>query len=275
MSEATEFEPDNGAFDPATETSDDVTERNPDVPEVSEAEQKARKRGWLPQDEYLAQPDADPDLWVDYEDFNTIGLQHRQLSKQSKLIDELRQGFSGIKEEHFRIQREAFERGKAEAQKALSEAVEAGDTKGAQQAADHLASLQAPVSQPQQGRDWKSEFASANPWFGKHEVATRLATQMDSELAVEIPNPEVRLQIVAERVRSMTDVGKAPSNPNRDRAPDTGGTRRASGKPQYSEKDLTPSQRQTLKQLNAVLPRNEQMTAHEYRTQLEEAFGNG
>lgn len=73
----------------AEEEQQDETGAN-EAPQLSEAEQQARSRGWRPKDEW----EGEADDWVDYREFNFRGNLMRRINEQSSILENFKNQIS-------------------------------------------------------------------------------------------------------------------------------------------------------------------------------------
>jgi len=167
-------------------------------PQLSEAETKAMRLGWVPQDQFK----GDPDKWRPAEEFLDRGMNmmpllqrdneklHRSMTKlerklegQSRVFEEFRTFSEGA-------QKREYERGRAEAEGRLDKAIQEADVAAAQQARRDLAALENDKPKPVERKEepkpdidpdiqgWMGE----NPWFNKDATLTAYAGEIFGQL---------------------------------------------------------------------------------------------
>lgn len=189
-------------------------------------EAKARERGWVPEEEFRANPKNEGKDWHNAHDFNVRGDLIRQIHGLEKKVEDIHASTRDLlKQNSDAVRRQTEERVRAE----LSEAVAEGDTVRAQKAADDLAK----INQPESGElPEVTAFKARNDWYGKDQEMTAMANALDVAYAnqgmTDIP---ARLQKVEAEVRNRLYRDRF-ENPNRERAPtaESGGYRPKAGK---------------------------------------------
>jgi hypothetical protein len=139
----------------------------------SEVEDKARKMGWTPKEEFK----GDPDKWRDAAEFvergeNMLPIVRATVKKQELKIAELEQTIREFAEHHTKTEQRAYEKAFKDLKAKQIEAVAAGDAKAfaevdAEMAALHKEAAEKPkIKTPQQTSDpVYDEWASRNRWI--------------------------------------------------------------------------------------------------------------
>lgn len=194
--------------------------------QVDTEETKARERGWVPEEEFRANPKNEGKDWHNAHDFNVRGDLIRQIHGLERKVEDIHASTRDLlKQNTDAVRRQLEERMRAE----LSEAVAEGDTARAQKAADDLAKInyQEPAELPE-----VTAFKQRNDWYGKDQEMTAMANALDVAYAnqgmTDIP---ARLQKVEAEVRNRLYKDRF-ENPARERAPtaESGGYRAKPGK---------------------------------------------
>lgn len=174
------------------------TENTDDV-QLSEAEEKAIRLGWVPKDQFK----GDPDKWRPAEDFLERGVNmlpllqrdneklHRGMSRLEKRLEEQNRTFEEFQKFTENAEKRAYERARSELESRLDGAIQTADVVAAQQARKELAALEnerpKPVEKPREDdkpkvdpvfKDWMDE----NPWFNSDPALAGYATKVFGQL---------------------------------------------------------------------------------------------
>ena len=137
-----------------------------------EIEEKARKMGWTPKDEFR----GDPAKWRDAEEFvdrgeNMLPILRKTVEKQQREMAELQKSILEMREYHSKTEQRAYAKAYGELKAKQMEAVAAGNTEVFQQIDQEIESLQEEVSQKPKPDDKKqevppeyTEWATRNRW---------------------------------------------------------------------------------------------------------------
>lgn len=152
-------------------------------------EAEATKMGWKPVEEFKGDPSKHVDAKTFYERGQVV---LPILQKQNKALLEKIAGMErDIKRSadfFAKGEQRAYERAMAEIKGKMTQAVEDGDTKAANEAIDELSKLEKPGAQQQQGNenDRAEEFAdwaSNNRWYGNHDFMRIYADAQAEKIA--------------------------------------------------------------------------------------------
>jgi hypothetical protein len=223
------------------------------APEVSEAEAKARRLGWVPKEEFKGNPDKHRSA----EEFlergeSLLPLLKRDTDKLHRMVDRLEKKltdqsktFSEYREFSEKAEERAYKRAKAELEAKLDTAIQSADVDGARQARRELADLE--NDKPKPKTETKTEEKPAidpvfqswmdeNSWFGKDPALTGFANKVFAQLEVSHPG-KPHSELLAETRKRVVE--KFPEdfgiNPKRDDAaavasPNGGAAPRKKGK---------------------------------------------
>jgi small-conductance mechanosensitive channel len=140
--------------------------------EVSEVEQKARKMGWTPKEEFK----GDPEKWRSAEEFvergeNMIPILRDTVKRQQKQLEELHKTMREFGEYHSKTEQRAYERAYQDLKARQIEAVAAGDSAAFVQIDNEIAELNKQASEkraPEAGPPPEYvEWESRNEWVKK------------------------------------------------------------------------------------------------------------
>lgn len=230
----------------ATDIAQDGGEQQSEPPE-----DKARRQGWRPLDQFKGPPEK----WVDAATFLERGEKYAPFiqaenKKLEKALDAqrvrtavLEKQLKDLGEFASKATINAYRNAKRDIEADIEAAAAAGDVEGVKTATKALVDLgseaaaEAPIVKPEPDAEWQTaeeKWKADNPWFDKDKAMTLFALDEDRELAQTKPNmaAEDRLAEVAKRVRA--EFPHKFTNPNRERpgavegAPSPG--RRSSGR---------------------------------------------
>lgn len=176
MSEATE-----GKTEEVQEKDESQTEGQ-GKQQVNETEDKARKMGWVPKDEFR----GDPEKWRPADEFvergeNMVPLLRSQVKRQDKEIAELKQTMQQFAEYHTKTEQRAYERALAELKAERAKAIAAGDGAAFARVDDEIEDLRKdmeskqPAKKPQADQIPEQEF---NEWLSRNQWANDRALQV-------------------------------------------------------------------------------------------------
>lgn len=194
-------------------------------------EDVARKHGWAPQDEWR----GDPNQWVDAAEFLDAGLDMRkktlarqdgELSELKQTVGDFRKFMEGSERRQYEREQRAYERGKAEAEAKLQEAIEADDTQAAVRAQAELDSLKEPEApKPETPKPAVNplfdKFRAENAWYQDDYEMTAYAHQIADIVAEKGYTGQAFYDELSRATKAkFSDRGK---NPARARAPSVEG----------------------------------------------------
>lgn len=201
---------DNAAEEQQEEQQEEAT------PQVNEIEEKARRMGWKPQEEYK----GDPDRWTDAETFVKVGEERIPVMKENyrKLEDkykDLENKVRAQEEYQKHMSKVQYERAMKELQAKQRRAVEDADTEAYEQIEKQKEQIKNDYSpkQPEQNSPPREvvEWTARNPWFNQDFRKTEAAKFYESKL-LHLPLNE-RLEEVSRRVEA--DFPSQPKQPVR------------------------------------------------------------
>jgi hypothetical protein len=230
---------------------------------ASDAEQRARSGGWVPKEEW----DGNEDDWVDYREFNLRGelmerIQHqtRQLKRNNKTIDDLKNAIKALGEHNSKIAEVQYNRAlhvlKAERATALTE----GNAERVAEIEDNLEKLneakensklefnldEEPTEEPEineQFRQWVQK--PSNSWYGRDIPMTATADALSVKFAQEKDgkfSPTELLEFVDKAIRKEFP-HKFKTGAPRVSESDASGTARVVRGRKFSARDLNDEQR--------------------------------
>lgn len=225
---------------------------------ASTNEEKARRMGWIPKEEYSGPEEK----WVDANVFiergeNELPVLRDRLRKQDEVaakrdreISEMRKDVKALREHTSRVEKQAYEKAIEELRREQEEAITEGDTERFRQIEKKKEDLQkssqesfAP-EQPQQPevdpiiKDW----ASQEPWFDNDVEMTEIAIGLSRAHASRNMSMDDNLREVSKKIRDMFPE-KFGVNPKRNRPSAVeggGGVKRGKGN---TYADLPPADR--------------------------------
>lgn len=186
-----------------------------------EIEDKARRMGWRPQEEFK----GDATRWVDAETFVRRGEEvlpivqaanrqlERALEKATGKIAEMEQTFREFGEHHTRTVKSQYERAMRDLEERQAYAAEAGDVEGVKALTREITDLTAQMSEPK-AEDKKPKpdpkleqaitaFKADNPWFETDAAMTGAAVAIADQLVKEgVLDTDAQLAEVAKRIRA-------------------------------------------------------------------------
>lgn len=248
---------------------------NTEVVELSEAEQRASRLGWVPKDQFK----GDPDKWRPAEEFLDRGMNmlpllqrdndklHKGMSRLEKRLEEQARTFEEFQKYNEKIEERAYRRAKAELEAKLEASVQTGDVSGAKQATQELANLeserQRPVEKqkepekPQVDRVFK-DWMDENPWFNSDPALTGYATKVFGDLEKKMAGKS-HSELLAETKKKVME--KFPEefgiNPKRESAPSVSAPNEASGAVRKKGKtydDLPPDAKKACDKFVKTIP---------------------
>lgn len=192
-----------------------------------EVEEKARKMGWTPKEEFR----GDPDKWRGAAEFvergeNMLPIVRKTVEKQEREIADLKKSIKEFSEYHTKTEQRAYERALKDLKTKQIEAVAAADTATFVEIDKEIAELNKDISVKPKASD---EHPDYKPWLEKNKWAeddTELAAYAEGQAVylrkkgVKVEGAEF-LDMVAERVKK--EFPDKFSNPRRNSAPSVEG----------------------------------------------------
>lgn len=161
----------------------------------SEIEEKARKMGHVPKDQFK----GDPDKWVDAQTFvergeNHVPILRKQIARQQEKLDALNKTIKEFSEYHTKTEQRAYERAYKELKAAQIQAVANADQTAFVELDQQISELQAEAAtkvipqvkdeakEPEQHPDFVPWQAS-NSWYGKDKEMSEYADAIGAYIA--------------------------------------------------------------------------------------------
>lgn len=196
------------------------------VPQMSAAEEKARDRGWRPEEEW----DGEPGEWVDANTFNRMGELMDRISSQSRELKEVKGVISEFKKYNKERDIIALKRAKEQllAEKTIAYENEEFNRvvqldEDIKEADRQIASAGSDSGNNDPGYDpfkayYEDEWIADNSWYKKSVIMRGAADTLGKEYIAEHPNttPKELFKYVTDTIKEeFPDKFK---NPNRDNA---------------------------------------------------------
>jgi hypothetical protein len=186
--------------------------------EQPNVEDKAKRLGWTPQDQFK----GDPARWVDAETFVKRGEEvlpivqannrklEKALDKARDEIADLKATFKEFGQFHDKTVKATYDRAKRELEGRLEQAAEVGDVDAVKAATNEISALDAEMREapkPKDGPDPKfvaafEDWQEDNEWFGKDRAMTAVAHDIDDELSKTDMTPKQRFAELTKRVKA-------------------------------------------------------------------------
>jgi len=257
-----------------------VPEVEPDeTPETEEAqspaenptEVEARSQGWVPREEFEANPANAGKKWRSAELFLELTPLYEKLDALHKQNKTLNQGLKAFAEHNKKIEISAYNKAKAELVRERKAALEEQDFVRAEQIRDEIDALPPPQppNVPQLPNEPNPAFVSwkaANPWYSNNLDAKMWADATGAALVQQGKHPQEMLTELTQRARQVFP--HLFTNPKREQAPavESGGS-----------KGKTSGNFQMTKEENAIMNRliasGAPITRDEYIAQLKRTRG--
>lgn len=224
-----------------------VEDQTTEEHQPNEVEQKARRMGWVPKEEFR----GDPEKWRPAEEFvergeNFVPILRAQVRRQDEELSELRKTINEFRDFHTKEVQNAYKQAMRDLKAQQLKAIQAGDTEAFVKIDERLEELrndpalnQAPSVKEQQPehpsfRAWKTE----NTWYGKDEELTDYADNIGAFIRKRKPDqsPEEFFDEVSRKVKR--EFPEKFENPRRNAAPSVEGTGNAPRKGGKTYADL-------------------------------------
>jgi len=199
-------------------------------------EDRARKQGWRPIDEW----DGDPEDWVGPEAFVVRGELFNKIKNQSKTINELNTVVQDLKQHHEKTSEREYERALNYLKAQKKEALEDGEH-------DRVMEIDDKISETQKDWDKQKQEAAAKPtvnpdfeqwvedpknkWYVENKVLRAAADRLAEEYASQKPNAtfEEVVQHVETELKDDIPTGRKPKPQTRVNEPSYSGQRGSQG----------------------------------------------
>lgn len=199
-------------------------------PQSDPVEEEARAGGWLPKEEFFANPANAGKKWRSAELFLELTPLYEKLDSLHKQNKTLNQGLKAFAEHNKRIEVSAYNRAKAELMRERKVALEEQDFVKAEEIRDQIDALPKPVPPPVPDLPpepnpgflaWKDQ----NKWYANNADAKMWADTYGTSLIQGGTNPQEMLRQVSEKARQVFP--HLFVNPKRESAPsvETGSTK--------------------------------------------------
>lgn len=196
-------------------------------PQVNEVEDKARRMGWVPKDDFK----GDPDRWRPADEFvrrgeNELPIMRERLRHQDKQLLDLKKTIKDFAEYHSKVEQKAYERAYTELKQRQVEAVSAGDAQAFVKIDKEIEELRAEASQgpkvqlPEETAEENpvyKEWHSRNKWFQQDPDLTAYANSMALYFQKKDLPYEEFLEAVEKKVKA--EFPAKFENPRRNSAP--------------------------------------------------------
>jgi hypothetical protein len=205
-------------------------EQESQTPETDPAEVEARAAGWVPREEFEANPANAGKKWRSAELFVELTPLFEKIDSLHKQNKTLNQGLKAFAEHNKKIEVNAYNRAKAELLAEKKKAAEEGDVARVEAIRDEIDALpkpQVPVVQdlPEAPNAEFLKWKTRNSWYSSNEDAKLFADTYGVKLAQSGLEPDAVLRQVTQKVQQVFP--DLFVNPKRESAPnvESGGTR--------------------------------------------------
>jgi hypothetical protein len=216
---------------PVDSTDTTPPETPPQTPEVDPVESEARAAGWVPREEFEANPANAGKKWRSAELFVELTPLYEKLDALHKQNKTLNQGLKAFAEHNKKVEVAAYNRAKAELMAEKKKAAEEGDVARVEEIRDQIDSLPRPteinvpdVTEPVYNTTF-TQWKSRNSWYTTNADAKMYADTLGVKLASEGVTPAEVLRQVEQKVKEVFP--NMFVNPKREQAPhvERGGTK--------------------------------------------------
>jgi hypothetical protein len=242
MSEATEGKVEEG------QDKDEPQVEGQNQHQTNETEEKARRMGWVPKDEFR----GDPDKWRPADEFvqrgeNQMPILRERLRHQDQQLAELRKTVKEFAEYHTKVEQNAFQRALRQLKEQQVQAVKDGDSAAfveideriekLRKDAESAPQIKAPEIKPEDHPTFKA-WKSQNSWYDKDQEMTSYADNIGAHIKRTKPDisDEDFFDAVTSKVRR--EFPEKFENPRRSAASSVEGTGNAPRKQGKSYADL-------------------------------------
>lgn len=240
---------------------------------MEENETQAREHGWVPEEEFRANPNNEGKKWRTAEDFMDRKSLFDKIDDQHREVRRLREGMTALQQHNQQIEQRTREKVIKELQSQKAEAAKEGDIAKVEEIRDQIEEVRAqpaaPVTQQPAVNPEFTQWMGDNPWYSTNTEMRRFADAYGVALAQEGKAPQDVLKEVSKQVKKVYP--DQFRNPNKDSAP---AVQSGSGrKSQSSSAELTEMQERIWKGLQrAGVPSSKdptkKMTREEYIEQV-------
>ena len=241
------------------------------TPEVSPAEAEARAAGWLPKEEFEANPANAGKKWRSAELFLELTPLYEKIDTLHKQNKTLNQGLKAFAEHNKRIEINAYNKAKAELMRERKAALEEQDFVRAEQIRDEIDAL--PIPQvpavpdlPPEPNPVFAQWKNQNNWYTSSPDAKAWADAMGASLIQEGKSPSEMLTELSSRARRVFP--QLFENPKRNQAPAV----ESSGKQGKSTGGFQMTTEETAI-MNRLIASGAPITRDEYIAQLKRTRG--
>lgn len=222
-----------------------------------EIEEKARKMGWTPKDEFR----GDPAKWRDAEEFvdrgeNMLPILRKTVEKQQREMAELQKSILEMREYHSKTEQRAYAKAYGELKAQQMQAVAEGNTEAFQQLDQEIENLQKEVTQKPKDENKAQDVHPDYPeWEARNRwVKTDPVMLAYGEAQVEYIRRTKPGMSYAEQLEEVTKAVKKEfpekfSNPRRTSAPSVEGATAVAKKGGKSYADMPKEARETCDRL--------------------------
>lgn len=172
---------------PAVDNSDEA-------PPERDYEAEARERGWVPQDEFLAKPNADAKRWVDAQTFvdrtdTVMPLLKADRDRLKREIADLKRDFRKASEHFSKAEERGYERALADLKARQEQAVEAGDVAAHREISKEIDKLRkdipstTPIATKEEAQQAWEDWRDANPWYDRG-LKVAAASEVEQQAAL-------------------------------------------------------------------------------------------
>lgn len=242
----------------------------PQTPEINPVEEEARAMGWVPKEEFEANPANAGKKWRSAETFVELAPIFDKIDQLHKTNKTLSQGMKALAEHNKKVEQAAYNRARAELLKERKAALEESDFVRAEEIRDKLDAMappqpvpvpEVPADPPQQFVEWRER----NRWYDSNEDARLFADTFGVKLANQGLSPDEVLKRVEAKVK--TTFPQLFTNPNRSNAPAVESGSRSKPVERFQ---MT---REEVDVMNAMIRAGAPITREEYIAQLKKTRG--
>lgn len=166
----------------------EVVEEVVDEVEVSPVVAEAVDRGWVPQEDWVANG-GDAEDWVDAKTFVDRGKLMDVISKQNKKLKSMEKAVEDFKEYHAQVQKRALEEAREQLLQQKAEALEMNDTRRAVDIDEEIKELDNKAPAKAESTESKNEFTEyfndvwvvENDWYNSNRAMRATADALGAE----------------------------------------------------------------------------------------------
>lgn len=196
--------------------------QEPQTPEADPIEAEARANGWLPREEFEANPANVGKKWRSAELFLELTPLYEKIDALHKQNKTLNQGLKAFAEHNKKIEINAYNKAKAELLRERKAALEEQDFVRAEQIRDEIDALPKPTvpavpDLPPEPNPVFAQWKAQNNWYSSSPDAKAWADAMGASLIQEGKSPNEMLAELSTRARRVFP--QLFENPKRSQAP--------------------------------------------------------